>query len=179
MNRAAKRSPFLTTRELVLFAMLGTLMFCSKVLLEFLPNVHLLGLFTIVFTVVYRKRALIPIYICVMLIGLYGGFASWWIPHLYLWAVLWGITMLLPRRMSTKIAVPVYILVCGLHGLLYGTLYAPSQALLYGLNFQQMIAWIIAGLPWDAVHCFGNLVAGTLAVPLIRVLRQLEAISPK
>ena len=38
------------TRELTLFALLGTLMYGSKVLMEFLPNVHLLGMFTITFT---------------------------------------------------------------------------------------------------------------------------------
>lgn len=168
----------LSTRQLVLFAMLGTLMYISKVLLEFLPNIHLLGAFTMVFTVVYRKRALIPVYVCVLLMGLLNGFATWWIPHLYLWAILWGVTMLLPRNMPVRVAVPVYMTVCALHGLCYGTLYAPSQALLYGLNFDQMIAWIITGLPWDAVHAAGNLVAGTLIVPLVRVLRRLEAAAP-
>ena len=169
----------ISTQELVLFAMLGTLMFCSKILMEFLPNLHLLGMFTVVFTVVYRKRALIPLYVCIMLIGLYGGFTAWWIPHLYLWAVLWGATMLLPRNMSTRVAVPVYIVVCALHGLCYGTLYAPSQAILYDLDFHQTIVWIVAGLPWDVLHACGNAAAGTLIVPLIRVLRHLEVASPK
>lgn len=176
MNTA--RTSRLSTRQLVLFAMLGTLMYISKVLLEFLPNIHLLGVFTMVFTLVYRKRALIPVYVCVLLMGLLNGFATWWIPHLYLWAVLWGVTMLLPRNMPVRVAVPVYMAVCALHGLCYGTLYAPSQALLYGLNFQQMVTWILAGLPWDAVHAAGNLVAGVLIVPLVRVLRRLEASVP-
>lgn len=177
MNTSS-RPRHLTTRELVLFAMLGTLMYISKVLLEFLPNIHLLGMFTMVFTIVYRRKALIPVYICVLLIGLLNGFAAWWIPHLYLWTVLWGVTMLLPRRMSARTAIPVYMTVCALHGLCYGTLYAPSQALLYGLNFQQTITWIIAGLPWDVVHAAGNLVAGMLIVPLVQVLRRLEQAFP-
>jgi energy-coupling factor transport system substrate-specific component len=177
--KSPTRTSHLSTRELVLFAMLGTLMYISKVLLEFLPNIHLLGMFTMVFTIVYRRKALIPVYICVLLIGLLNGFAAWWIPHLYLWTVLWGVTMLLPRRMSARTAVPVYMTVCALHGLCYGTLYAPSQALLYGLNFQQTITWIIAGLPWDVVHAAGNLVAGILIVPLVQVLRRLEQAFPK
>ncbi len=172
------RTSRLSTRQLVLFAMLGTLMYISKVLLEFLPNIHLLGVFTMVFTLVYRKRALIPVYVCVLLMGLLNGFATWWIPHLYLWAVLWGVTMLLPRNMPVRAAVPAYMAVCALHGLCYGVLYAPSQALLYGLNFQQMVTWILVGLPWDAVHAAGNLVAGVLIVPLVRVLRRLEAAVP-
>ena len=73
-------------------------MYASKMIMEVAPNVHLLGVFTIAFTVVYRKKALYPIYIYVLLNGTFCGFATWWIPYLYLWAVLWGATMLLPKR---------------------------------------------------------------------------------
>ena len=55
--------------ELVVFAMLGSLMFCSKIIMEALPNIHLLGMFTMTFTVVFRFKALIPIYIYVMING--------------------------------------------------------------------------------------------------------------
>ena len=53
----------LTIREIAVFGMLGALMYASKMLMEVLPNIHLLGVFTIAFTVVYRKKALYPIYI--------------------------------------------------------------------------------------------------------------------
>ena len=64
----------LTTRELTIFAMLGAAMYASKIIMEFAPNIHLLGVFTIAFTVVYRKKALYPIYIYVLLLGLFNGF---------------------------------------------------------------------------------------------------------
>lgn len=149
-------------------------MFVSKIVMEFLPNVHLLGALTITYTIVYRFRALIPIYVYVFLNGLYAGFSLWWVPYLYLWTILWGITMLLPQHMPVKVAVPVYMGVCALHGLLFGTLYAPFQALAFGFSFQQTLTWIVTGLPWDVVHCIGNLVAGTLIVPLSRTLGELE-----
>lgn len=78
--------------------------------------------------------------------------------------------MLLPKKMSKKTAVPVYSLICALHGLAYGTLYAPVQAIMYNLNFKAMTAWIIAGLPWDAIHSAGNFALGFLIVPLSTVL---------
>jgi len=158
---------------MTVFAMLGTIMFCSKIIMEVLPNIHLLGMFTMVYTIVFRKKALIPIYVFVILTGLYAGFSVWWVPYLYLWTVLWGITMLIPKNIPTRIACIVYPLVCAMHGMLYGTLYAPVQALMFGYNFTQMISWIIAGLPWDAVHCVGNLFAGLLIVPLTVLLRKL------
>ncbi len=159
--------------ELCIFAMLGTAMFCSKLLMELLPNIHLLGMLTMVYTLVFRVRALIPIYVYVFLNGLYAGFRIWWIPYLYIWTVLWGITMLLPKNMPHKVGAVVYPLVCALHGLAFGTLYAPALALMFGLNFRQTVAWILKGLPLDALHMAGNLVAGLLILPLYQLLSRL------
>ena len=70
---------------------------------------------------------------------------------------------------------PVYAAVCALHGLAYGTLYAPWQALAFGLSWEGMLTWIAAGLPFDALHAAGNLAAGLLILPLSRLLKRLEA----
>lgn len=159
---------------MAVFAMLGALMYASKIIMEVAPNVHLLGAFTIAFTVVYRKKALYPIYVYVLLNGIFCGFATWWIPYLYLWTVLWGATMLLPKKIPEKIRPFIYMLLCAAHGFLFGTLYAPAQALLYGLNFQKMIAWIITGLPWDFVHGVSNFFCGILIVPIVKILTRLN-----
>lgn len=160
--------------ELVLFAMLGMVMFVSKIVMEFLPNIHLLAMLTMVYTLVFRAKALVPIYIYVMVNGLYAGFAAWWIPYLYIWTVLWGVTMLLPKNMSPKVAGIVYPIVCGLHGLSFGILYAPAQALMYGLNWDATVAWVVFGLPADVIHGVGNLLAGLLIVPLTERMQKLE-----
>lgn len=149
-------------------------MYASKIIMEFAPNVHLLGVFVVAFTVVYRKKALYPIYVYVLLNGFFCGFATWWIPYLYIWTVLWGVVMLLPKKMPKKVKPIVYMVVCALHGFLFGTLYAPAQALLYGLSFEGMVAWIIAGLPWDCVHGVSNFFCGILIVPIISVLQLAE-----
>ncbi len=153
-------------------------MYASKMLMEVLPNVHLLGVFTITLTIVYRKKALYPIYMYVMLNGLFAGFNTWWLPYLYIWTVLWGITMLLPQNMPSKIKPIVYMVVCALHGFLFGTLYAPAQALLFGLDFNGMIAWILAGLPWDFIHGISNFCCGVLIVPLSAAIRKVEKSMP-
>lgn len=162
----------LTVKEMTLFGMLGAVMYCSKIFMEFLPNIHLLGVFTIAFTMVYRKKALYPIYVYVMLNGLLAGFNMWWIPYLYLWTVLWGVVMFLPKNTPRF----VYILICGAHGFLFGTLYAPAQAIMFGLDFKGMIAWIIAGLPYDCVHGIGNLCVGILISPIVKLLRKLDRV---
>ena len=153
--------------------MLGALMFCSKVIMEALPNIHLLGMLTMTYTLVFRANALKPIYVYVFLNGLYAGFSPWWMPYLYIWTILWGVTMLLPQRMPKKLKYVIYPLVCGLHGFAFGALYAPAQAFMFGLNFQQMLLWIAAGLPFDLLHGFGNLAAGLLIVPLSDLLKKM------
>ena len=160
-------------REMAVFAMLGTVMFCSKIIMEALPNIHLLGMLTMTYTIAFRKKALIPIYIYIMLNGLYAGFSLWWMPYLYIWTILWAVTMLLPRNMPKKAKCVVYPLVCALHGILFGILYSPAQALMFGLNFEQMVAWIISGLPWDIIHGVGNFFAGLLIFPLSELLKRL------
>ena len=64
------------------------------------------------------------------------------------------------------------MIVCAAHGFLFGVLYAPAQALMYGLSFQGMIAWIIAGFPFDCVHGISNFFAGIIIVPVASVLKK-------
>ena len=149
-------------------------MYASKLIMELIPNVHLLGALTIAYTVVYRKKALYPIYTYVILNGILCGFAAWWVPYLYLWTLLWGAVMLLPKQMPKKVRPIVYMTVCAAHGFLFGTLYAPAQAILFGLNFKGMIAWIVTGLPWDAIHGVSNFFCGLLIVPIVKVLQYAE-----
>ena len=159
--------------------MLGTIMYVSKVIMELLPNVHLIGVFTIAYTVVYRKKALYPIYIYVLLNGFFSGFAVWWVPYLYIWTVLWGMTMLLPKSINKKAAPLIYMSVCALHGFLFGTLYAPAQALFFGLDFRGMLAWSAAGLPWDFIHGISHFFCGILIVPVISALKLAEKNPPQ
>lgn len=161
-------------KELVTFSMLSAIMLISKLLLEAIPNFHLLAVFTIAMTVVYRAKALYPIYGYALLQGLVAGFNPWWVPHLYLWTLLWGIAMLLPKKMSKPVSAVVYTLLCGLHGFLYGALYSPTQALMFGLDFKGMIAWIVAGFPFDITHGIHNLILGVLILPIITALSKTE-----
>lgn len=164
----------LTTKEIAVFGMLGAVMYVSKFVMEVLPNIHLIGVFTVALTVVYRKKALYPIYTYVILNGVFCGFATWWIPYLYLWTILWGIVMLLPENMPKKIKPVAYMTICAVHGFLFGAFYAPAHALLYGLSFKGMVAWIVAGLPWDCIHGISNFFCGILIVPIITALKLIE-----
>lgn len=152
--------------------MLGALMFSSKLIMEILPNIHLLGTLVMLYTVLFRWKALFPIYIYVIVNGIYAGFAMWWYPYLYVWTVLFGMTMLIPKRIPDKVAAVVYPVVCALHGFGFGVIYAPGQALMYGLDFQGMLAWIAMGFPFDITHGISNFFMGMLILPLAKTMKK-------
>ena len=159
--------------ELAVFPMLAVIMFCSKLLMEALPNIHIVGMLVVLYTVVFRSKALIPIYIYVFLTGIYAGFDVWWVPYLYIWTVLWAMTMCLPKNMPRAAAIVVYSVVCGVHGFLYGVLYAPAQAFFFGFNFEQTVAWIISGIPFDIFHGVGNVIFGCFVYPLAQIMKKI------
>ena len=169
----------LNIKEIAVFGMLGAMMYASKLVMDILPNIHLVGVFIVAITAVYRRKALYPLYTFVIISGFFSGFALWWIPYIYIWAVLWGATMMIPNRLPEKIKPIIYMCVCALHGFLYGILYAPAQALLFGLDFKGMISWIIAGLPFDFTHGISNFLCGLLIYPLILILKKAEKYSAK
>jgi len=43
------------------------------------------------------------------------------------------------------------------------------------LSFNGMIAWIVAGIPFDVIHAVSNFAAATLIIPLSELLKKLNA----
>ena len=77
-------------------------------------------------------------------------------------------------NLQDKVRIPLYMMLCALHGLMFGLLYSPFQAIFFGLNFQGMVAWIIAGIPFDVAHAIGNFAAAALIVPLTELMKKLD-----
>ncbi|MBE6576237.1 MAG: hypothetical protein E7654_08210 [Ruminococcaceae bacterium] len=158
---------------LVLGALFGALLHISQVVLAGLPNIELVSLLIIVWTRVFRWWALPGIAVFILLQGLMYGFGIYWMSYLYIWFLLWGIVILIPRRPAPPLLRAVgWALLSGAYGFAFGALTAipwffiggPSAALSY---------WL-AGLPFDALHAGGNFVfALILAVPLMDVLEKI------
>ena len=151
-------------------------MFASKILLEWAPNIHMLGMFTMVAAIVYRGRGLIPIYLYASILAVYYGFAPWCIIHFYVWTVLWALTMLVPRRLPTAVRAVIYPTLCALHGLAYGALCALTQVPIYYNSFtiEKLIAYTVSGFYFDVIHAIGNVGFGLLVLPLSALLLRLE-----
>ena len=169
----------LNVKEVALFGMLGALTFALTFAMKGLPNIEPVSMFIIAITVVFRFKALYPIYVYVMLEGIYMGFSLWWVPYLWIWAILWGIVMLLPKKMPIWLSPIVYCAVSGLFGLSFGTLWAPFQMVVFNLGFDGAIKWIIAGFPWDVAHAIGNVIIAILTLPMIMILKKAVKIISK
>lgn len=164
-------------KEITVCALLGAILLAGDIAMEALPNIHLVGVLIVAITVVYRVKALFPIYVYVFLNGLISGFGVWWVSYLYIWTVLWGMTMLIPQKTPQGLKPVIYCLVCGLHGILFGALCAPVHAIFFGLDFKETLAWIAAGLPFDVTHAISNVVCATLVCPIIMALKKAEKLS--
>lgn len=138
------------TFEIVLLGMLGAIAYVGQVALSFLPNIEVVSILFLVYTKVFGKKALFPIYVFVLLEGIFWGFGSWWIMYLYVWAVLWGITMLLRSNDSAVL----WAVINGAFGLVFGALCSITHGALFGIG--SGFAYFISGIPFDIVHCIGN-----------------------
>ncbi len=165
----------LKLKDVALLSLMAALMCVGDFAMEWLPNVHFVGVIIVITTAVYRKWALLPIYVYVFIQGLLGGFSPWWMAYIYIWAILWGAVMLIPQKLPQNIKYILYVAVCALHGFMFGILYAPAQALLFGLDFKGTLAWITAGFYFDMLHGIGNLVLGSLLIyPMTKIIKQTD-----
>lgn len=156
------------TFEIVLLGMLGAIAYVGQVALSFLPNIEVVSILFLVYTKIFGKKALFPIYVFVLLEGIFWGFGSWWIMYLYVWAVLWGITMLLRRNDSAVF----WAVINGAFGLVFGALCSITQGVMFGIC--SGFAYFISGIPFDIVHCIGNfLTALFLYKPLTILLSKV------
>ena len=140
----------LTVKELVLIALLSALLLVAQVGLAFLPNIEVVSLLIILYTLFFKKKTLYIIYIFALLEGLIYGFGIWWIMYLYVWTILWGITMLLKEEKSPVI----WAFISGFFGLLFGTLCSVPYFITGGVGMG--ISWIASGLLMDIIHGIGN-----------------------
>lgn len=155
-------------RELVLFALLTACLLVVQVALAAVPNVELVSLLIALYTLHYRKKALLILYGFVLGEGLIYGFGLWFVNYLYVWTVLWGLAMLLGKVRS-----PVaWALILGFYGLSFGLLCAVPYAFIGGLGMAW--AYFLNGIPFDVIHAASNLV---VTLVLFRPLDRLFPIA--
>ena len=160
----------LNIRELVLLSLLAALLLVAQVALAFLPNIEVVSILIILYTLFFKKKTLYVIYLFALLEGLIYGFGTWWIMYLYVWTILWGIAMFLQKERSPII----WAFISGFFGLAYGTLCSVPYFFIGGVKTG--LAWIAGGLMFDVTHGIGNfIVALVLFKPLYAMFQKVYA----
>lgn len=164
MGGQEKKAP-LSVGELTTLGLSAGILLAVQVALAGLPNIELVSLLVLLYTIHFGRKSLWIIYGFVLLEGVLYGFGLWWFGYLYLWA-LYHLAVY-PLRHNTS---PVFWALCNrFFGLLFGVLSSLPYFITGGLGGG--VAYIVAGLPFDLAHCAGNFfTALILFVPLNRCL---------
>ena len=140
------------TRRLVIDGFLTAILFVLQIALAYLPNVELVSLFVMLYTLVLGKRVIPMLTTFTILEGLVYGFGVWWVAYLYVWPILAGLTWILKKFHSPEWG---YTILSCFFGLGFGFLCSlPYLAGGIGAAF----AWWISGIPFDLIHGISNLV---------------------
>ena len=159
----------LSVKDLVLIALLSALLLVSQVGLAFLPNVEVVSLLIILYTLFFKKKTLYIIYIFALMEGLIYGFGIWWFMYLYVWTILWGITLLFREERNPVI----WAFISGFFGLCFGMLCSVPYFITGGVKMG--LAWIASGLMADIIHGIGNFfVALILFKPLYAAFEKVH-----
>lgn len=157
------------TKQLVTDAFLAGILFALQVALMHLPNMELVSLLTMLYTVIFGKRVVIILTVFIMLEGLVHGFGVWWISYLYIWYLLAGGAWILRKMQAPDWG---YAILSGIFGLSFG-FFCSIPYLSGGIG--AALSWWISGIPFDIIHGISNLVIAFLLFrPLGRVLRECK-----
>ncbi|MCD8144192.1 MAG: hypothetical protein LUD79_02435 [Oscillospiraceae bacterium] len=160
--------PGLAVRDITFLALATALIFALQIALAGLPNIEVVSLLFLLYTLHFRAKTLFVIYAFALLEGVWYGFHIWWVMYLYVWTILWAVVMLLSRK-GRKHGAFFWAVINGLYGLAFGFFCSFLYVAMGGLKVAY--SWWLAGLPFDAAHGVGNFVTAlVLFVPLNRAL---------
>lgn len=164
MSDKTEKTP-LSVSELTTLGLCTGIMLAVQVALAGLPNLELVSLLVMLYTIHFGRKSLWIIYAFVLLEGIIYGFGLWWFGYLYLWT-LYHLAVY-PLRCNSS---PLFWALCNAaFGLLFGTLSSLPYFVTGGLGGG--IAYITAGIPFDLAHCTGNFfTALVLFTPLNKCL---------
>ena len=151
-------------RTVALSGVLGAVLLVSQIALAPLPNIEVVSLLVMLFTLTLGKYVGYTLAVFVLLEGLVYGFGLWWFSYLYIWALLAAVTFFL-RKMDSRLG---WALVNGFFGMAFGALTAIPTVVISG--FAAGGAYIISGIPFDIIHAISNFMVAFLLMPTLKRL---------
>ena len=156
-------------RDIVIIGMMSAILIAVQVTLGFLPNIELVSLLIILFTLIFGLKAVYIIYVFVIMEGFLYGFGPWWINYLYVWTVLFIIVLIFQKKRSPLF----WATVSGAYGLSFGALCSIPYFIVGGIPMG--FAYWVSGIPFDITHgIFNFILAFILFRPLYLLLDMIN-----
>ncbi len=156
-------------KDIVIIGMLSAILITVQVVLAFLPNIELVSLLIILYTLVLGRKALYIIYVFAIVEGLVYGVGLWWFNYLYVWTVLYLVVRLLRNQQSALL----WAIVSGGFGLSFGALCSIPYFITGGIP--SGMAYWVAGIPFDLIHGASNFgIALGVFVPFHYVMKNMK-----
>lgn len=165
-NKSALTRGTLSILDIALIGMMTATLEAGKLALSFLPNIEVVSLFIILYTLCFGKRTIYAIITFILIEGCLYGFGVWWIMYLYAWPLLSLLTWVFRKYASSLTC----SLLSGAFGLCFGALCSIPYLFIGGPHMA--FTWWIAGIPYDIAHCIWNF---TLCLILFKPLSAVLA----
>lgn len=160
----------MSVQKLTRIALLSAILYVSKLALDFLPNVELVSLLVILYTLVFGKETFMIVTVFNLFQMIQWGIGTWTVSYCYVWPFLCLITLLLKKLIKEEFV--IWSMVSGVFGLIFGSLFA---VLYLFIDPAYALSYWVAGLPWDVWHAVWNFILMiVLGKPLYMVLNKMK-----
>lgn len=160
-------------KDLVLIGILSATITAGKLALSFIPNIEIVTLLFITYTLVfgYRKSLFMSLIFTTTEIFIYG-FNTWLLGYYLIWPLLILSTALMKRLIKSEYG---YAILGALFGYAFGFFFALVESFFYGIAYGW--AYWLRGLLFDLIHGTSNfIIILTLLNPLKKLLFKLKRV---
>ncbi len=159
----------LQIKDIALIGILSATITSGKFALSFVPNVEIVTLLLMVYTIVFGiKVSLLCAFIFSTIEIFIYGFHTWLLGYYLIWPILILISAIMNTKIKTEYG---YAVLAGIFGFTFGLFFAVIESLFYGIPYG--ISYWIRGIPFDIVHGVSNfIIVLFLFKPLINLLQK-------
>lgn len=141
-----------SVKDIAGIGMMTAMLEAVKIALQAVPNVELVTLLIILFTLFLGWKTLIAVWAFVGIECVVWGIGLWTIMYVYIWPILVLFTLLLKKANSHW----VYCFLSGFFGLFFGAFCSIPYFFIGGPSMA--VSWWISGIPYDILHGISNFV---------------------
>ncbi|MCR4595217.1 MAG: hypothetical protein K5673_00395 [Lachnospiraceae bacterium] len=173
-NDTKEHKKIFSVLDIATIGVMAALLEVVKVALQAVPNVELVTLFIIVFTLYLGPKSLIAVWGFVGMECAVYGLGLWTVMYVYVWPILVLITCLLGKHRSSQWP---FVVLASMFGLFFGAMCSIPYFFMGG--YATALAWWVAGIPFDILHGVTNFIgAAVLFTPLMKALDRIRRLQP-